>query len=267
MSTKNLTPVSASYRVGLGPYEASMVHDGDYVELSNGYRVQCSPAGGDHGASNLSGGMVLKTDPQVHEAAVDLGIEFNGGKNLRAPDVAVGENLATPGWAQKMPPLCVEYAARGQNEGDLQVKIQELLEQGVKYIWVVRLVGPLRVEVYERGQPMRVVMDGEELRAPGVLKNSYAVRDLVDSQAANETTLRNLLNRKGYPSLDEALARSLKEGMDLGLNEVRQALLDLCEVLGIEVTAERHAALAGMDLTQLGALRVHLKQQRAWPAG
>jgi hypothetical protein len=40
---------------------------------------------------------------------------------------------------------------------------------------------------------------------------------------------------------------------------------DLCEVLGVELTEERKAHLAGLDLAGLEALRRHLKTHRSWP--
>jgi hypothetical protein len=46
----------------------------------------------------------------------------------------------------------------------------------------------------------------------------------------------------------------------------RQAVLDMCELLAIAVTAERQAHLEKLDLAGLEQLRQHLKQQRAWPA-
>jgi hypothetical protein len=47
--------------------------------------------------------------------------------------------------------------------------------------------------------------------------------------------------------------------------EARAAVLDLCEVLDIEVTAAHQAHLMTLDLAALTALRRHLKAQRAWP--
>ncbi len=49
------------------------------------------------------------------------------------------------------------------------------------------------------------------------------------------------------------------------LLEARTALADLCEVLGIELTEERHAYLDGLDLPGLSALRAQIKERRAWP--
>lgn len=42
-------------------------------------------------------------------------------------------------------------------------------------------------------------------------------------------------------------------------------MIDLCDVLGIEMTEERHRALSDMDLTTLTRLRETLKHRRQWP--
>ena len=95
---------------------------------------------------------------------------------------------------------------------ELQAKLAELLERGIQYIWVVRLTGPLRVEVYSPGQKMQIVPADGELRAPGVLQNPVPVRALVDREVALEATLRNLLNRKGYASLEALQAEEAAKG-------------------------------------------------------
>jgi predicted transposase/invertase (TIGR01784 family) len=59
-------------------------------------------------------------------------------------------------------------------------------------------------------------------------------------------------------------ARGLREGKTAGL---QAAVEDLCEVLGVEVTEERRAHLAGLDLAALEALRARLKSTKAWPTG
>ena len=48
------------------------------------------------------------------------------------------------------------------------------------------------------------------------------------------------------------------------LKGLRQAITDLCDVLGIELTPEREAQLRELDLEGLTALRTHLKRDRAW---
>jgi hypothetical protein len=144
---------------------------------------------------------VLETDPEVDSAGVETGYASDP-KTLRAPDIAVGNVPDEPGWVEGVPPLAVEYADSGQDEADLRVKIDTLLAGGTRYIWVVRLNGPRQVEVYEPGKPRRIVRRGQELLAPGVLRNPIPVESLYDTDVAHRTALRNLLQRQGYADLD-----------------------------------------------------------------
>jgi Uma2 family endonuclease len=213
-----------------GPFRADQIRDGDPYELSNGHAIRCMSAGGRHASKNFEGAKVIGTDPDVKSAGVDAAYTFNDGKNLRAPDFSV--NVPDePGWIKTAPPLAVEYADTGQDEGKLQEKIAELLGQGTRYIWVVRLVGPLRVEIYEPNKKMRVVSEGE-LTAPGVLKNPVPLRALVDGEAANQATLRNLLNRAGYASLDDVKAKAQA-----------QALLNVLRARGLPVSDDIRARI------------------------
>jgi hypothetical protein len=176
---------------------------------------------------------------------------------LRAPDVAVGGLNDEPGWGQTAPPLCVEYADRGQDEAELQKKIVELLRCGTQHVWVVRLTGPRRVEVYEPGKPMHAATPGDVLAAPGILKNAVPVDALYDRDAAHRHTLRNLLQREGYGDLDAVRDEVRRE-------ELQQAIRDLCEVLAISPSPAQLAGLASLDVPALGALRDRIKRERRW---
>ena len=144
---------------------------------------------------------------------VDAGFSFNGESNLRAPDISTGVGDG-PGWMRSAPPLAVEYAGKGQNEAELQAKITELLAAGTRYLGVVRLTGPLRVEVHTPGEAMQILDAEGVLTAPGVLRNPVPVRALVDGKAANAATLRNLLNAEGYESLDDVRAEGLTRAIE-----------------------------------------------------
>jgi hypothetical protein len=63
----------------------------------------------------------------------------------------------------------------------------------------------------------------------------------------------------------EGLRAAEAEAMREGLRTAYGRVEDLCEVLGVELTDERKAHLAGLDLAGLEALRRHLKTHRAWP--
>ncbi|WP_288065269.1 Uma2 family endonuclease [Herbaspirillum sp.] len=117
----------------LGSFRAVQLRPGDRYELDDGYPIEYLPNGERHGKSNVSGRLVLETDPDVESASFDTGFAPDE-HNLRAPDIAVGEIPDTPGWVPGVPPLAVEYADTGQNERDLQAKIRTLLEAGTRYV-------------------------------------------------------------------------------------------------------------------------------------
>ena len=239
-----------------GPFRADQIREGDPYELQNGHPILCMPTGRRGGRANLTGGSVLETDPAAVSAGVDIGYS-DAPNHLRAPDVSVGAIPNEPGWAKEAPPLAVEYADTGQNEQDLQDKIAELLTGGTRHVWVVRLGGPRRVEIYEPGKPVRLATSGDELVAPGILQNPVQVDALFDRTAAHEAVLRNLLQRKGYESLDAVREEGREEGL-------RAAVRDLCDVLAIPIDAAREKALSTMDLAALDALRARLKRDRSW---
>lgn len=222
--TPSHSEYGSSWADAPGPWRADQVAEGEQVELCDGHRVDCMSAGGRHGETHLVGALVLRSDPAVEHAGIDVGISFNDGKNLRAPDLSVGADMSRPGWTDQVPPLAVEYADQSQNETQLLKKIGELLAIGTRVIWVVRLVGPLRVEVHEPGEPVRIVGADGELTAPGILKNPVPVRALIDGQAALEATLANLLARKGYAGLDAIREEGVQQGVQQGLDAAREQL-------------------------------------------
>lgn len=249
-----------------GPFRAHQIREGDHYELSNGHAISYMSAGERHGKANILGGVALASDPEVKgNLGADVGIEFNDGKNLRALDLVVGIE-GRPGWSQQVPTLCIEYADRDQDEATLREKISELLELGVRHLWVVRLAGPLRVEVHEPGQPMRTVDADGFLEAPGVLANRYTPRELVDQEAALQAAFRNQLQALGYQSLDEVRLAAQKQAADERDEALRAGVYDLCEVLGIEVTDARRQQVDHLDAPGLRALRQRLKAERRWPA-
>ncbi|MEM9693582.1 MAG: Uma2 family endonuclease [Myxococcota bacterium] len=243
---------------GRGPFRADQLKSGDRYELSDGHAVYCAPSGGDSSRANLVGASVLETDPAVEEAGVDAGYS-NRPTDLRAPDVAVGNVPDRPGWIAGVPPLAVEYAGRGQSESELQAKIVDLLAQGTRYVWVVRLLGERRVEVYEPGRGMKTLRAGSRLTAPGILQNDVAVEALFDREAAHEATLRNLLQRKGYRDLEDVReqgrVRGVEQGREQGREqESRAILLDLLQA--------RFGPLS--ELHQRRVNRAPIDQVRGW---
>ena len=220
-----------------GPFQADQLKDGDRYELSNGHPIYCHPSGRQHAGPNLTGGSVLETDPDVEWAGVDAGFTPEPG-SLRAPDVAVAPAGDEPGWISGVPPLALEYAGPGQDEADLEVKIAELLANGTQQIWVVRLIGPRRVEVHRPDTPMRTAGPGEMLTATGILRNPVPVEALYDRAESHRMVLRNLLQREGYESIQAILEQGIEQG-------VASSILALLEGRGLSVDATIRERVTG----------------------
>jgi Uma2 family endonuclease len=226
-----------------GPFRADQLRPGDPYELSHGHPVFCLPTSGRGSKATSVGAGVLASDPAVQDVGFDTG--FSPAPDiLRAPDVAVGNIPDQPGWVQGAPPLALEYADTGQDEGELAVKIQDLLAAGTRYVWVVRLTGPRRVEVHQAGMSPSIVHPGDELRAPGILANPVPVEALYNPEAAREVIFRNMLQREGYASLEAVREEGEAEGEARGL---RTAILDVLAARGLAVDDSFRAALDGWN--------------------
>lgn len=219
-----------------------MLRDGDDYELSNGHPIRCRSHTAREGSAQVAGGSVLASDPAAQgRVGVHVGVAWNDDKYLRAPDIIVADIERAPGWLRGVPPLAVEYVDVDQDEAELNEKVVDLLAAGTRLVWVVRLTGPLRVEVHTRGEPMRIVGADGELTAPGVLKNPVPVRALVDPDAADATSLRNLLSAHGYDSIAEIKAEGKAD-----------TILELLAIRGVAVRDDQAEQIRGCrDLQQL----------------
>lgn len=217
-----------------GPFRADGLQPGGYYEISNGHPVELSPACTRHGNANITGALPLATDPMVLELGVDVGHKL-AEDTVRAPDVSVGGVPAeSAGWAKGAPPLAVEYADEGTREADLQCKIEEYFGAGSKYVWVVRLVGPRRVEVYTSPTTMSIHTGESLIEAPGVLQEKMPAAALWDRRVALDVSMRNLLLRAGYETIDDVRNEGREEGREEGALVV--VLSSLRARLGRELT-------------------------------
>jgi len=229
-----------------GPFEARQIRPGDRYELSNGHPIYCAPTGGDGARATVIGAQVIASDPDAEGVAMDAGFTSEDG-NLRAPDISVGVP-DKPGWVRGTPPLAVEYASIGQDEVALQKKIAELLAAGTTQVWVVRLVGPRRVEVHAPGAPIRTLTGHDELTAPGILRKPIQVAMLYDNTLAQERIFENLLERHGYKDLDAVREEGREEGELAAHRSVLTALLE--QRFG-PLSAELRQTLSTSTSTQL----------------
>jgi hypothetical protein len=228
-----------------GPFRADQLHSGDPYELSHGHAILCLPTGGRGARAISAGAKALGTDPAVQDVGFDTG--FSPAPDiLRAPDLSVGPIPDEPGWVPGAPPLAVEYADTGQDEAQLTAKIHDLLEAGTRFVWVVRLTGPRRVEIHQAGQAVRIAHPGDMLEAPGILANPVLVEALYDREVSDEVSFRNLLQRHGYESLEAVRAEGEAAGEVLGeATALRAAILEVFAIRGLAVGEQDQAMIVG----------------------
>lgn len=124
----------ARKQMGDGPFRPEQLRSGDPYEVSRGHAVFCAPTGADGSGPNGRGFLVIDSDPKVKSAGVDTGFQL-GPLTMRAPDVAAGDFDERPGWVQGVPPLAIEYASVGQDEHELNEKIDDLMSAGTQHLW------------------------------------------------------------------------------------------------------------------------------------
>ena len=244
-------------------WTADMIRDGDPYELSDGQRIVCLPASSRHMGGAGRGVKVISTDAgarRIGTVGPEGGVS-TGPHMLRAPDVLLSAEAETGGWITTAPPLALEIADRGQDEVELHKKIQELLIAGTKYYWVVRNIGPRRVEVYTTpGEGPLVVLSGGEVDAVGVLDAPIPVDAFYDEEVADRIALRNMLAPYGYQSVEELKAavhaEAKAEGKAEGRAEgVARAIIAVLQARDLEVSEEVSARLlAERDLNLLNVL-------------
>jgi Uma2 family endonuclease len=110
----------------------------------------------------------------------------------------------------------------------------------------------LRIKADEDGERLLIedVKTGERLLTS---MEEEAARRAAEERAEQEAAARR----------QEATARRQAEARVEAV--LRRSVQDLCNVLGIEWTAERGTVVAGMGLSQLEALRADLVSRKRWP--
>jgi flagellar biosynthesis/type III secretory pathway protein FliH len=102
------------------------------------------------------------------------------------------------------------------------------------------------------------------IRAGMAIQNERGMLSLAEKEG-----LKKGLDQGRKLGLDEGMKKGrdegLKAGRDEGLREgLRQAIRDLCEVLGVENSAERRGELERLDENGLSALRDRIKSTKSW---
>ncbi len=150
------------------------------------------PAPSERDRLRLSTALMLGTDPAL--GRVRTVAESLPGPRALGRDSAK-EGSEDRGWVLEAPALAVEMADKDRDEEDLEQRIRDLIDGGVRLVWVARLVGPHRIEVHAPGQPVRRISKEADLTAPGILRRRVPALAFFDREVALQQVLRSQLER------------------------------------------------------------------------
>jgi Uma2 family endonuclease len=161
-------------------------------ELHDGRVVEMAPVGGLHGAVALKLGAVLlaHVEQQSQQAGrrtgwvtTETGYRlWPGRRATRAPDVAFigAERAPTPSprrIVRAVPDLAVEVLSPDDRPGEVETKVQEYLDTGVRLVWVIDPF--LEVLVYRPGQPIVRLASDDSLTGEDIVPGfSRPVREV-----------------------------------------------------------------------------------------
>jgi hypothetical protein len=159
-----------------------------------------------------------------------------------------------------------------QSARDVIEKAEELTARGVRRV-VAIFVKKGEVCEWSGANGEWKKLEPESSFADPTLARPLRVKELLDAAEADNAVARALV-AKNNPVLAEMIdsgraagrTDGLREGRTEGRTEgLREGIEAACELLGIELTAERRAAMNAMGAAELRALLGHLRTERRWP--
>jgi flagellar biosynthesis/type III secretory pathway protein FliH len=117
-------------------------------------------------------------------------------------------------------------------------------------------------ELVQAEEKLRVISQDRNLRDL-YEQRMKAQRDAI---AWEKDRISAWLEQGEKAGLDKGMKLGLEKGEKAGLEKgLREAIGDMCELLGIQLTPPRRALLETLDAAALKSFRDRLKASRAWP--
>lgn len=147
-------------------------------ELVKGVLIEMSPPGFEHGSIIMNIAVPIANHALQHKLGKVLAAEtgFRLSRNpdtVRAPDVAfvIKDRLPAKlpkGYADFAPDLVVEVVSPGDDPDEIQVKVKEWLDAGVRLVLVIYPASK-QVAVYRSLREVTVLTEGDTLSADDLL--------------------------------------------------------------------------------------------------
>jgi hypothetical protein len=168
-------------------------------------------------------------------------------------ELLIFDPLALEGKSPAWPPYVLQLYRRGK-EGELKqvyAGAGPVWSKGLR-VWFRAEGG--RVTVTRDREGKSPVLRAEETeRWWDALEEERKARKIAERQAQAERLAKETAEQKAQTAKRQAL------------QDAREAISDLCELLAIPLTPDRLAHLASLDLPALRDLRALLKQRKTWP--
>jgi hypothetical protein len=240
-------------------------------EYIDGRVVHALPANLEHAATHAGLDYVLRASAgSGYMTTTDMLTRTSEGWDFAADSAILKQGLDPDTGTRHVEELAFEIK-NTQRMLELTRRAEQLIGRGVRRVFVI-CVEPGQKPGQVRAGPVLEWSQGAWIELPvdgtitdACLRCPLPVRALIDAAEADNAVAQALL-AKDNPVLrekqDRAYHQGEAEGYDRGL---REAIVDLCEMLDIEVTPQRRAQLEGASTEGLRALRAALKSRRQWP--
>jgi Uma2 family endonuclease len=260
----------------LPPVDESILADGARFEIIDGKVFDVPPAQEPHAERNSKLAALLEAHLAADfNAAIDM-LTRTGHLTNFAPDASVYPAARDPQTGGRQLERLAFEVVSTETMGHAAVKAALLTERGVARVFALDVEGQRVLEWSSKKGAWRHLKAGTNIDDVS-LAVPLPVDALCVAVKADDAMASALLAKKN-PVLVAALqgaetrgeARGEARGKSEGLREgeekrLREAIVDLCEVLDIEVNKTRQRQLSELTLPGLEALRAALKSQRRWP--
>lgn len=244
------------------PIDEHVVAEGSRAEIVDGELVLTPPAREPHGTKHFELAYLLGAHVAPGwRGAVDLLVRADEDQDF-APDASIYPAARDPDTGgRQIDALSFEIVGE-QPLSVCTCKARALVARGVRRVFCIHLEHDEVLEWYPPTDGWARLDRGAAI-TDACLASPLPVAALLDAIAADEAVVRALRAR------DSQAIRALEqESFRRGRAEARrQAVVDLCEVLGVPLTEIRREQLAAMPPAELEALIERLKRRGAWPDG
>jgi hypothetical protein len=180
-----------------------------------------------------------------------------------ASDTCVRKKGVDPTTGQRYLEELAFEVVNEQSNRDINEQAEDMTARGVRRV-VAIFVKKRKVCEWSTATNSWQELDLDGTFTDPTLARPIRVRDFLYSDETDNAVVHALVH-KGNRVLITIVENERNKAVDeVRMKERRQAVRDLCEVLGMSVTPQQDASLESMTLDGLDELRIRIKRNRTW---